>query len=164
MLGISGVAALVWPELSAIDFDLPRLIGYGLGIATGILTALAMIMVRSLSRTESPGAIAFYFVLASMTGGILTLPFGWVVPEMGDLALLVLAGIFGGLAHIAMTLSFRHAEASRLAPFEYLAITWPMLADLVIFGLQPSSAFLLALPLVLASSAIAAMEGRKAKR
>jgi drug/metabolite transporter (DMT)-like permease len=163
-LGISGVIALVWPELGGGDFDLPRLVGYGLGLLTGVLTAFAMIMVRSLSRTESPGAIAFYFVIASMFGGILTLPLGWTIPDLQSLTLLVLAGIFGGLAHIAMTLSFRHAEASRLAPFEYLAIFWPMLADLMIFRLPISSAFLVALPLVFGSAAIAAMEGRRAQR
>ena len=47
----------------------------------GILTAFALIMVRSLSRTENPGAIAFYFVIASMIVGIASVPFGWAMPE-----------------------------------------------------------------------------------
>ncbi len=47
----------------------------------GILTAFALIMVRSLSPTESPRAIAFYFVIASIIGGTATLPVGWVMPD-----------------------------------------------------------------------------------
>lgn len=132
--------------------------GYFLGFATAVLTALALIMVRSLNKTESPGAIAFYFVLASMIGGIATLPWGWVVPNGPILGFLILSGLFGGFGHIAMTLAFRYAEASRLAPFEYIALLWPILADVFIFRLSLATSFLLAAPLILAGAAIAAAE------
>ena len=161
LLGVAGVLALVWPELGYGSGNASRLVGYGLGLIMGLLTAFALIMVRTLNRTESPGAIAFYFVVASMIGGIATIPLGWVWADAHTLILLVLAGIFGGLAHIAMTLAFRNAEASLLAPFEYLAVLWPVLADLLIFKAPISSAFLVALPLVLAGAGLAAMEGRR---
>ena len=161
ILGTIGVVSLVWPELGQAATDDTRLIGFGFGLLMGLLTALALIMVRSLSRTESPGAIAFYFVLASMAGGILTLPFGWTTPGNDELAYLVGAGVFGGFAHISMTLAFRYTQASRLAPFEYLAILWPIVADLVLFGQPLASPFLTALPLVLSGAAFAALEGRK---
>lgn len=150
---------LVWPELGQGEVDARRLAGYGYGLVTAVLTALALIMVRSLNRTASPGAIAFWFVLVSMLGGVATLPWGWVRPDGTTLALLVLAGLFGGAAHIAMTLAFRHAESSRLAPFEYVALIWPIMADLMIFRLPLAPAFLLALPLVLTGAALAALEG-----
>jgi drug/metabolite transporter (DMT)-like permease len=163
-LGLVGVVALVWPELGKGIADTDRLLGYAFGLLMGLLTAFALIMVRSLSRTESPGAIAFYFVVAAMAGGIVTVPMGWVMPDGGGLAFLVMAGLFGGFAHIAMTLAFRHAEASLLAPFEYLAILWPVLADLLIFDAPLSSAFATALPLVLAGAGLAAVEGRRRRR
>ena len=62
-----------------------------------------------------------------------------------------------------MTLALRYAEASRLAPFEYIALVWPVLADWVLFGIPVSSGFLLALPLMLSGVALAAMEGRRLK-
>lgn len=161
-VGLAGVFTLVWPELAGAGMDAGRLIGYGLGLLTGILTAFALITVRSLNKTESPGAIAFYFIVTSMICGIVTLPFGWALPGE-SLPFLVMAGIFGGLAHIATTLAFRHAEASLLAPFDYLAIIWPVLFDVVLFHISVSSTFLSALPLVLLGGAIAAMD-RKAKR
>ena len=163
-LGLAGVVVLVWPELGQGETDMRRLAGYGYGLAMAVLTAFALIMVRSLNRTESPGAIAFYFVVVSMLGGIATLPWGWEVPDGPTLALLVLSGLFGGMAHIAMTLAFRNAEASRLAPFEYIALIWPVLADLLIFRLAIAPAFVLALPLVLAGAALAAMEGLPRRR
>ncbi|PYB72362.1 DMT family transporter [Rhizobium wuzhouense] len=161
ILGTLGIVALVWPELGQATVDDTRLAGFGFGLPMGLLTAFALIMVRSLSRTESPGAIAFYFVVASMIGGIATLPFGWAAPSLSQLLCLVGAGIFGGFAHICMTLAFRYTEASRLAPFEYLAILWPILADLVLFGQPLTHPFLLALPLVLSGAAVAALEAKR---
>ncbi len=160
-LGFIGVIVLVWPELSGDGVESARLSGVGLGLISAVLSAASLIMIRSLSRTESPGAIALYFVLASMFGALLTIPWGWIIPSSTTLVWLIAAGLFGGFAHIAMTLSFRYAEASRLAPFEYLALLWPLLADLFIFQLPLSATFLIAAPLVLLGAAVASAEGKK---
>lgn len=158
-LGFVGVVALVWPELGGAGAD--RLTGIALALFAAVLSALALVMVRSLTRTESPGAIALYFVLAAMSGALLTLPWGWVVPDGSALIWLIASGLFGGGTHIAMTLSFRYAEVSRLAPFEYVALLWPLLADLLIFRLPLSTSYLVAAPLVLAGAALAASERRR---
>lgn len=160
IFGFAGVVVLVWPELSAPSQEGTRLIGYAIGLVAATLTALALLMVRSLNRTESPGAIALYFVLASMIGGVLTLPWGWIVPDLPTLGFLILSGLFGGFGHIAMTLAFRYAEASRLAPFEYVALIWPVLADVFIFEIGLAPAFLLGAPLIMIGALIASTEKR----
>ena len=159
-LGFFGVVMLVWPELGGGAIERVRLIGISLGLASAVLSALSLIMIRSLSSTESPGAIALYFVIASMLASLVTIPWGWIVPKGDTLLLLIGAGLFGGISHIAMTLSFRYAEASRLAPFEYIAFLWALLADLFIFKLPLMTSFLLAATLVFAGAAVAALEGR----
>lgn len=163
VLGFAGVVVLVWPDRADPAGETARLVGYAIGCGAAMLSALALILVRSLSRTESPGAIALYFVLASMIGGLATLPWGWVTPDGPTLLWLVLSGLFGGFGHIAMTLAFRYAEASRLAPFEYVALLWPVLADLLLFRLGLSAGFLLAAPLILAGAAVAAAEPRRGR-
>ncbi|MEM7614755.1 MAG: DMT family transporter, partial [Pseudomonadota bacterium] len=100
-LGFAGVVVMVWPELGGENAGGTRLVGFMLGLLSAVLAALALIMVRSLTRTESPGAIALYFVLASMLGALATLPWGWVMPGGWTLVLLIGAGLFGGFAHIA---------------------------------------------------------------
>ncbi|MCJ8335367.1 MAG: DMT family transporter [Epibacterium sp.] len=160
ILGFLGVLVLVWPELCGVAHERGKLIGYFIGLGAAVLTALALVMVRSLNKTESPGAIAVYFVIASLLGGIATLPWGWIMPDGQTLWLLALSGLFGGFAHIAMTLAFRYAEATRLAPFEYLALLWPILADLFVFRLELSVSFVLASPLILAGAVTAAAEKR----
>lgn len=162
-LALAGVAVLVLPGLGA-SREQGQLAGYALGALSALLTAGALLTVRRISRTETAGSIAFYFILVSALAGLATLPLGWA-PLKGDVVwLLVLSGLFGGSAHIAMTLALRYAEASRLAPFEYIALVWPVLADWLLFGLPVSSGFLLALPLLLSGVGLAALEGRRIKR
>ncbi len=162
-LVLGGVAALVVPDLGGARQD-GRVPGYALGILAALLTAGALVTVRRISRTETPASIAFYFVLVTTLAGLATLPLGWVGVSETTLGLLILSGLFGGAAHICMTLALRFAEVSRLAPFEYVALIWPVLADLLIFGLPLSSGFLLALPLVLGGAGLAALEGRRLTR
>ena len=160
LLAVGGVAVLVVPDIGNAD-KAGQLSGYALGVLGASLTAAALVTVRRISRTEGAGAIAFYFVLACTLAGLATLPLGWVALPTQTLTLLILAGLLGGAAHICMTLALRFAEVSRLAPFEYIALVWPVLADLWLFGQPLSSGFLLALPLLLGGAALAAMEGRR---
>lgn len=160
-LVLMGVAALVVPDLGE---SRGQVLGYGLGVLAALLTAGALVTVRRISRTETAASIAFYFVLVTALAGLATLPLGWVAVSGQTLALLVMAGLFGGAAHICMTLALRYAEVSRLAPFEYVALIWPVLADLLIFGLPLSSGFVVALPLVLGGATLAALEGRRLRR
>lgn len=159
-LVLCGVSFLILPELQGGPVA-ERLFGYGLGIFSALLTAGALLTVRRISRTESPASIAFYFVLISTLAGLATVGLGWVSVGWSTLTLLVLAGLFGGAAHICMTIALGMTEVSRLAPFEYLALIWPVLADLWLFGQPFSDGFLVALPLVLGGAMLAAMEGRR---
>jgi len=162
-LALAGMAVLVLPGLESGE-GRGNLAGYALGALSALLTAGALLTVRRISRTETAGAIAFYFILISALAGLATLPLGWAPLTGTTLSLLVLSGLFGGAAHIAMTLALRYAEASRLAPFEYIALAWPVLADWLLFDLPVSSSFLLAMPLLVSGVALASLEGRRAKR
>ena len=153
-LGMCGVLVLTLPQLIGTALGTTRLVGYGLGLLSAILAAGAMIQVRRLRPTQSPRAIALYFLLVSALASIFTLPTGWVAPSAGTLAVLVLAGLGGGLAHIAMTLSYRYAEASTLAPFEYLSLIWAGVLDLTVFRTSLSPWFLFAVPLLVTGAAV----------
>ena len=163
-LGVAGVGLFTLPEFDG-SISPDRLTGIVLGLLTALLTAGALIQVRHLAKTESAGAIAFYFAVVSALAGLATWPAGWVVPTPQDLALLFAAGLFGGAAHIAMTVSFRLAEASAMAPFEYLTLVWAVVAGLVVFGEVPGATFLVATPLILAGAVVAApsRNGRSAR-
>ena len=161
-LGLAGAAAFCLPAFSG-GLQAGAGLGVTLGLVTAVLTAGALIQVRRLTLAgEKAGAIAFWFATVSAMAGLATLPLGWVRPDTTQLALLIGAGLAGGVAHILMTLSFRHAEASALAPFEYLAILWAAVAGVVFFAEWPGPAFLIAAPLILGGAVIATPSRRKA--
>lgn len=150
--GLLGAAVLTLPRFTTAS---PELLGVGLGLLTAALTAGALVQVRALAKTENPGAIAFYFALASAVAGLSTAPFGWSAPDHTTWLLLVLTGVFGGAAHIAMTLAFKYAEASLLAPFEYLTILWAAAIGVSLFAEIPGLSFMIAAPLVVTGAVLA---------
>jgi len=154
-LGVIGTIVLIAPQLTgSIDHNYAT--GVGIGIFTAIVTAFAVIQIRNLARTENAGAIAFYFALVCALAGLATLPFGWAQTTNEELLALIGAGMFGGFAHIAMTLSFKHAEASKLAPFDYLSLVWAVGTGFVLFGDLPVISFYFALPFLLVGAMLVA--------
>jgi drug/metabolite transporter (DMT)-like permease len=67
-----------------------------------------------------------------------TLPFGWVLPSIMQTVLLVLIGLIGGVAQIFLTLSYRFAPASVVAPFEYTAMLFSLMIGYVFFNELPT--------------------------
>ena len=153
--GFAGVIVMLWPAFKGPALDRSTLIGVSAGIAMAVVTAAAKVQIKALTATEAPGAIAFYFALVCSILGLLTWPFGWASPTHAALLALVASGLFGGLAHIAMTEGLARAPASTLAPFEYTALIWAIIFDVVIFALLPTAHGLFgALLIVLAAMAV----------
>jgi drug/metabolite transporter (DMT)-like permease len=103
-------------------------------------SAGATIQVRRLTQFEKTGAIVLYFTLLTTALGALTILLGWRVPPLGDASLLVLIGILGGIGQILLTQSYRFADTSVIAPFEYTTMIWALLFGWFVFGEMPSSA------------------------
>lgn len=154
-LGFAGVGVYCLPAFTG-EHEAGAMLGLGLGLFTALLTAGALLQVRRLVLVgEQPGAIALWFAVVSAVAGLATLPWGWVTPDAGQLVLLVGTGFSGGVAHILMTLSFRHAEAAALAPFEYLGIFWATATGGLLFAELPGWSLSAAAPLILAGAMIA---------
>lgn len=151
-LGFAGVIALVWPELQTPHERHGYLLGVAMGVATAVLTAIAKIQIRALSRTESAGAIAFYFALACTLAGAATAPFAWHSVEQGQLGLLIGAGILGGIAHILMTLGIQFCPLTRQAGLDYLALFFAVLLDWAIFTIVPDGWTAIAIVLIFAAA------------
>jgi drug/metabolite transporter (DMT)-like permease len=67
--------------------------------------------------------------------------------------LLVTLGILGGVGQLLMTNSYRHAEASTLANFDYAAMIWAILLGWLFFGELPATAVYLGAVIVIGSGA-----------
>lgn len=142
LVGLVGVVIISWPNLSLFGAEN----GVGSDQAAGVVatllaatfSALAMILVRSLVHTEKTGTIVIWFSLSASVLSLLTLPFGWTTLSLTQTALLVSAGMCGGIAQLFMTEAYRHAEASVVAPFEYSSMLLGIAAGYLLFGDLPT--------------------------
>src|SRR5450759_94026 len=75
----------------------------------------------------------------SAPASAVTLSFAWHTPTGSELLMLVSMGIFGGIGHIFLTESYRHATASVVAPFDYSSMLWALLLGYWVFGELPSA-------------------------
>ena len=77
-----------------------------------------------------------------------TIPFGWVMPTPTEAALLIGAGLLGGLGQILLTESYRHAETAVIAPFDYTSMLLALAVGYFAFAEVPTIPMLLGAGLV----------------
>jgi drug/metabolite transporter (DMT)-like permease len=123
-IGLLGVLIVLWPRmtLGTGGATPSQTLGAVLALGAAVFAALAQVFVRKLVHVEQTAAIVFYFSITGACVGLLTLPLGWVMPAPKEAALLVSAGLIGGVGQILLTEGYRHAEASVVAPFEYTSM------------------------------------------
>lgn len=151
-IGFAGVLIVVWPNLS-LDGNLDTVARLGALAALGSATcaALVKIVLRRMVATETTPAIVFWFAATASALALLTLPFGWVMPPLPIAALLVAAGVLGGVGQLMMTASYRFADASALAPLWYVQLLFASLIGYLVFGELPTSATIMGAVLVILS-------------
>lgn len=143
-LGLVGVFIVVWPKLTFFGVapqahaGPSETLGVALVLTGATFAALAQIFVRRLVQTDKTPAIVFYFSVTSIAISLLTVPFGWIWPTFFEAGLLVLAGLLGGVGQIFLTSSYREAEASVVAPFDYASMIFALLIGYFIFAEVPS--------------------------
>jgi drug/metabolite transporter (DMT)-like permease len=109
------------------------------------------LLVRTLIRTERSATIVLYFLLSSAVISLVTVPFGWVMPSPLVTIYLIGAGIAGGVAQIMLTESYRHADLSVVAPFEYSSLIFSIIIGFFFFGDVPTIFMLVGSVVVVAS-------------
>jgi drug/metabolite transporter (DMT)-like permease len=132
--GFAGVLIMLWPRLSAGGMGNSELLGTMTALASAAAAALAVVQIRNLLNTERSGTIVVLFTLTTAVLGLATLPFGWVVPDAHEAMLLVAAGLLGGIGQLLMTESYRHADVSTIATFDYTSLLWSVLIGWLVFG------------------------------
>ncbi|MBY8974959.1 DMT family transporter [Rhodobacteraceae bacterium NNCM2] len=162
-VGLIGVVVMIWPSLTGFGNGAAaeHTLGVLLGLASAGLMALAVVHVRWLTRTENTMAIVFWFHISCSVVALASLPFGWVVPDIDILILMIASGIFGGLAQILLTISYRMADASTLSPFDYSMMLYSLLTAYLLFGEVPSVQVLVGAAIVIGAGLYILMRERQ---
>src|SRR5665647_2073722 len=144
LVGFAGVIVMLVPHFDSGHYAVAgaaaaATVGSVLALISAFCNAGTVIQTRRLTQSETTSSIVFYFSLVCAIAGALTLPFAWYSPTPAELTKLIMLGILGGIAHIFLTESYRHAAASVVAPFDYSAVLWALLLGYWLFGELPSA-------------------------
>jgi drug/metabolite transporter (DMT)-like permease len=167
-MGFAGVLIIVAPQLSDAH-------GGALGAAVALLSAVtaafALMFLRRMSGREDALAITFWFFLTATVCSAATALFGdWRLPDDGQRLLLLATGVLGALGQVVMTYSYRYAEASLVAPLDYVNMLVAVAIGYYLFGEVPHVATWIGAPLIIAAGVIilwreyVKLEARRAER
>ena len=148
IIGFIGILIITEPGFSTFNFYFIYPIIFCLGLS------YVAIAIRQLSTTEPVWLISLYFSITITLASLFTLPYGWVMPNFSDLTLLILIGVFGGLANLWLGQSYKLAEVSLVSPLKYLALIFAIGFGYFIWGEVPSLKTLFGATLVIISSII----------
>ena len=148
IVGFVGIIVILEPGITEIN------IYYFFPIIFCLALSYVAIAIRQLSTTEPIWLISLFFSITITIFGILSIPFGWVVPSLGDLILLSMIGLSGGVANLWLGQSYKYAEVSLVTPLRYLGLVFAIFFGYVFWGEVPSIKTLLGSLLVIVSTII----------
>jgi drug/metabolite transporter (DMT)-like permease len=151
-IGFAGVVIIVAPQLTS---DAGSALGVSVGLASAVLASFALMFLRRMSGREHVLTITFYFFLTSSSVGLLSaLVRGWPMPTATQWLVLLLIGILGAAGQLLMTYSYRYAEASMLAPLDYVTMLVAVAIGYWLFAEIPHVSTWIGAPLVIAAGVI----------
>ncbi len=148
LVGFIGILVISEPGFSSLNFYYIYPIIFCLGLS------YVAIAIRQLSSTEPVWLIGLYFSFSIMLISFITLPQGWVLPNLKDLFLLCMVGILGGLANLWLTQSYKYSEVSLVTPLKYLALVFAIFFGYIFWQEVPTTKTLIGSALVVISSII----------
>ena len=148
LVGFIGIIIITEPGFSSLNIYYVYPIIFCLGLS------YVAIAIRQLSTTEPVWLISLNFSAAITLVSIFTIPFGWIMPNIKDFILLSFIGIFGGVANLWLSQSYKFSEVSLVTPLKYLALVFAIIFGFFIWDEIPSFKTLLGALLVITSSVI----------
>lgn len=145
MVGMIGACLVVRPGSDVFHWaSLVTLLG-------AFFFALFNIATRVLGRFDRPLTTVLYTFVISTTLVSFAMPMVWVTPTIEQWLLFAVSGLLGFVAHFSMARSLVLADASAMAPLQYVRLLWAIGIGLVIFNHVPDAWTLAGGALIVAS-------------
>ncbi len=148
VVGFVGIIIITEPGFTSLNIYFVYPLIFCLGMSYVAIT------IRQLSTTEPVWLISLYFSATITLASFFTIPYGWIMPDMKDLILLMSIGILGGAANLWLSQSYKFSEVSLVTPLKYLALVFAIIFGYFIWNEVPSIKTLSGALLVIISSII----------
>ena len=116
MLGLVGVVIIVRPATSQID---P---GQLIALAAAMGFGISMVLVKSLTRTESALSVIFWMLVVQSVAGAFPALYVWTWPSAHGWGWMVVIAVCGTFAHYCLPNAMRYADATVVVPMDFLRV------------------------------------------
>jgi len=127
-LGLVGVAVIVRPGLEHVD---P---GQLIALAAAVGFAVSIILVKSLTATESVVSIIFWMLVVQSVIGIVPAALVWRTPTVQVWPWIGVIALCGTYSHYCMTQALRHADAMMIVPMDFLRVPLTAVAGWLVYN------------------------------
>lgn len=103
-------------------------------LASSAMMAVASILVKTLTRTETPETIVFYMALFMVPWSVLPVIGHWQEPTGRQLELAFAIALFSTISHLMLTRAYIRADMVMLMPFDFTRLIFTALFAYACFG------------------------------
>lgn len=163
LLGFLGVVVAAQGAPSAAQAPMHAL-GVGAVVASAILFAIAMVLMRARALNDGPVIVS---LLASLTPAFFMAAPALLLsppPDWNDWPVFVLLGLFAACFMYLLAQAYARAQAQFLAPIHYTELVWASLFGYLFFAEIPRPQIYLGALVIVAAGLLAAYDERKRNR
>ena len=164
-VGIKRWSAVIVGFIGAIIVIRPGYISLDMGslsaLCAGTMYAFYLIITRKLSVSDNSLLTLLITGIIGTFGMSLAIPFVWVTPTLDQWYLLSLIGIITVSGHFLIILSFKSADASKLAPISYFEVVTNTIFGYFLFNHFPDNWTLVGLVVIISSGLFVFYRERK---
>jgi len=141
MVGLGRWAAIILGFLGTVVILRPGFEQISLGAILALSAALswggAIMVIKSLGKTESVLTVTAYMVLLLIPISLIPALLVWEWPTWQQLGWLLLVGIFGSVGHLTLNQALREAPTNVIMPIDFVRLIWVAIMGYFIFGEMP---------------------------
>jgi len=147
-LGVFGVGLIVRPASTGLST------GQAIALAAAVGFAVSVVLVKSLTRSDSALAIIFWMLVWQSLLGLLPALWVWRWPSATVWGWVLVVAFCGTFSHYCMARALQHAEATVVVPMDFVRVPLTALAGWLVYAERVDLFTVLGVLLILAGNAL----------
>lgn len=131
IVGFIGALVVLRPGFAEVG------LGQVLVLFSSLVWACALLVIKTLGRTDSSATIIAYMALLMIPLTLVPAAFVWRWPDATELLWLVAVGLLGGTGQLCMTEALRRADTAVVMPIDFCKLPWVAAIAYLAFGQVP---------------------------
>ena len=131
LIGFGGTIVVLRPGFEAINH------GALMAVGAALLWGSAVMIIKSLGRTDSPLTITVYMVLLLIPISLVPALYVWEWPTWSQLGWLAVVGLCGSTGHLLLNYALKAAPTNVVMPIDFARLIWVAIFGYFLYGEVP---------------------------